>query len=401
MRPSGNPELDLHLPDTKTTWMDNALVIVSNPFAKSTKNDELMAMARKAGLPEKETTEAKRLIATTGFEDHHWHHLPNRPHNPPEEIIARETTIGTLLLRQVMEAFGWDKIDSFIDTSAFLPSSINRQILEKSGIDPKTVTSRSYRLACAGLVTAFIDALADPRLKGKRLVIGTLEPLSELIGHDHLVNNIAIPATFEDGHSFVGIDTSRFELMARRVSAQSDRGVIQIPTMYDYQNQEHNKDRIPPYYEINKSDGDLLRVSDQGVFLNIKEPRDGSTVYMNGARTGVFFGKETARVIDELLTSSGNRDLLRQLGRVNTFIHPASQRVGDEIAARLNERGLIDNKTLPFYLAKAERANSSSNTVVEHLRYMLENDLVDLNLPQLWVAPGIGSAIAAAIINLK
>jgi hypothetical protein len=399
-------ELELFLdppslsPEIKEVSLGQALTIVSSPFAPPTDNIQLRQMALRSGLPPEQIPAARQIIAATGFTHRYAYWSPE---NPPdlEATIDRTTTIGAILLRQVLASRNWKKPDVFIDTSAFLPPSINSQVLAKAGIDPHEVTQRSYRLACAGAAGAFIDCLADHQLTDKRIVIAALEPLSYLIHKQHLntLSGLPIAAIFGDDYAAIGFTPNHFELMAKQIWVQPDGGVIKIPTAYDFQGAVHNPNSIPNHYVINDGGERIFKYSPRGAFLNISTPPENIPT-MDGLGTARFFGDITARLILYLLETTHNPHLLSQLDQKNTVLHPASDSVIHRVARELIKAGAILTRELPWIMNLIGRSNSSSATILVNWQHMIELGMIDPKLPVVLAAPGVGSVIAGAIMNI-
>ncbi len=400
-RRSNNPELERYQKELgEPTHYGEALTIVGHPFAEPVGNQDLANLALAYGLPESGLESIKKAIAATGFSTRYFSHLPGQEFDQ-DKSLDRVSDIGALLLSETLKAKGWeDGFDLFIDTSAFLPTSVNQEILRKIGAKDGTVMSRSYRYACAGAVGAFIDCVSDPSLQDARVVIGALEPLSWLLNSKQFLSpeTIAFPSIFGDANTFMAFEPSRFILDNKKIVIQPDGGVIRVETMYRHDRFASGKSQAPDYYEFQNHGEEIFNYSREGAFLNIPKPDNGSAVSMDGMATGFFFGDKTSQVIMDLLNTYGNKNLLNQLGGKNVLIHPASKPVVDRIAKLLYRNGrYLDKPELPFLMDKARYSNGSSATTINRWRYMIQNNMLDHHQPMLWIAPGIGSAIAGAI----
>lgn len=397
-----NPELGRFINELgEPTHYGEALTIVGHPFADPVDNQGLLDLAIHYGLEESKVESIKKAISATGFTTRYFSNFPTAEGPDYVKSLDRVTDIGAILLNETLEAKGWkDGFDIFIDTSAFLPTSVNQTVLHKAGFDPDRIYSRSYRYACAGAIGAFIDCLSDPALLDARIVIGALEPLSLVLDQKQFLSpeTIAFPSIFGDANTFLAFTPNRFHLDNKEILIQPDGGVIRLKTQYDFEKTSSRPGTIPSYYRFENGGADIFHHSAQGAFLNIPIPENGSTVSMDGMATGFFFGDKTTEVITGLVRDFGNNDLLKQLGNKNVIMHPASKPVVDRIAKLLYRNGrFLDKPELPFLMDKAKHSNGSSATTLNRWRYMIENDMLDLHQPMLWIAPGIGSAIAGAI----
>jgi hypothetical protein len=402
-KPESESPLDLsrQSPEIKEISLDRVLTIVSGPFARPIDNNLLLDMALGYGLPAQQIPAARQMIEATGFTRRYAYRNPD---NPPdlEAAVDRTASIGALLLRRVMNARKWDDIDVLIDTSGFLPSSLNSRVLEKAGINPCEVNQRSYRYACAGAAGAFIDCLADPQLTDKRVVIAALEPLSYLIHKQHFstLEGLPIAAIFGDDYAAVGFTPDNFELMAKEISVQPDGGVIKIRTEYDFDRAGHNPQTIPGHYTFKNGGESIFRHSDKGAFLNILSPQEGVPT-MNGVETGRFFGDHTARLMLSLLENASRPDLLFELGRENIVMHLASAPVIHRIARELKKAGALPARELPWIMDQIGRSNSSSATILVNWQHLIERGLINPDKPIFLAAPGVGSVIAGAIVKTR
>lgn len=396
--PARYPEVLRYEDEVGEARLGEALTIVSHPFATPVDNEALLKLALENGLPPGQTKQAEQVIAATGFTKRYLSRFPDQDFDL-ETTLDRTTTIGALLLRRLMASKGWDDLDVFVDTSAFLPLSINRRILEKAGLDPDRVISRSDRFACAGAIAALGDILADQSLAQARVAIGALEPLSQTLSRRlfNTLDYLATPSIFGDDYAFAAVDPSRFQLQNLQTLVQPDHGVIKLRTLYDFASFQARPGQIPPHYRFGPGGREIFKYSPYGAILDIEPPGADITVLMNGVETGLFFGNQTSALIIEILKEYGNLNLLRELGSENLIMHPASEPVVNLIAKKLQRAGFLDVRTLPFHMKSIGRSNSSSATTLVSLEHQINLGLINPQKPLLWVAPGIGSVITAGI----
>ncbi len=377
----------------------DAVTIVGSHFAEGVGNDDLVGMAQELGLEDGNLDSAKKAITATGFTRRYFHYSPVGEKNQ-ESLLERTSDIGSHLLNKVLAAKGWqDGIDLFIDTSAFLPIEVNDRVISKSGL-PKVAETKSYRYACAGAVGALIDVLSDDKYKNARVVIGAMEPLSFLLSKDQFLDpqKIAFPSIFGDAFTFMAVEPKRFKLFNKQILIQPDGGVIRLETMYS--ERSASSENLPGHYRFKNNGENIFTFNKNGAFLQIETPEAPSKVSMDGMATGFFFGDQTTALLIELVNEYGDKDILKSLGGQNLIMHSASKPVVDRIAKLLRRSPsykYLDEPNLPFLMDVAGYSNGSSATTLNRLKYMIENDMLNHNLPVVWLAPGIGSAIAGAI----
>lgn len=384
------------------TKLGEALSIVGHHFGSPVSNEKLLEMAIGFGADSSQIEPLAKGIAATGFTNRYFSHFPEADFDLVS-AMERTINIGALILKEAMRSKGWDGVDVFIDTSAFLPENINSEILEKTGLNPENIISKSYRYACAGAVGAFIDTVSNNDLKNARVVVAAIEPLSWLVDKSQFLSTpgIAFPSIFGDSYTAMAFTPGNFTLETKQVLVKSDGGVIKLHQMYDFDKNASEPSTTPSHYRFAENSEEIFSYSEKGAFLDIEKPDPQTKVTMDGIGTGMFFGDNTSKVIVELLHEHGNPVLLKELDGKNMIIHPASKPVVNRIAKLLKRGGYLETPELPFLMDKMGYSNGSSATTLNRFRYMIENDMIDTRLPVFWIAPGIGSAIAGAIGMIK
>lgn len=374
-------------------------VITSSHFTDKIDNTELLQRAIDAGLPPEDYEKAESIVKATGIT--HRAITPSLENASPEFILERTSQVGAYLLRAAMKEAGIKKIDTLIDTSAFLSKEINERILIRAGLDPNDTDQFSYRVACAGFVAAFIDTLANPALQDKVVAIASLEPLSARVDQrQYTLKEFPTPSIFGDGYGVTLFRPSDYSLREAKVFVQDDGGVIKIDMDYDYASEVNRPDLRPSYYEIAAGSEDIIKYTENGVFLNQKKPTNGMRSEMDGVATGLYFGDTTADVVDKLSKKAeitGNDPIFKEK-RISPHIPGlAAYR---RMAREMMKKGYLEDRNLPFYLKNMEESNMSSFTAMAVLQY-----LVEIQPPEYWsedflmVAPGAGSMIAAGIVR--
>src|SRR3990167_5409784 len=257
------------------------LVILSYTFGPKIDNDTIINRLRKFTDSQEDIDEAIKVITNSGISTRRQNFSSE---TPKEEVLKVSAEIGGALIRSAMESHGWDSIDYFVDTSASLNTTVRALTLENAGIDPETVTTKSYRIACAGAVTAFVDALANPNLKNKRVVICALEPLSQHIAPDqYRTASINVPAIFGDDFSAIALNTSDYDLISAETYVKGDGGTIRFNVDYDLNSSDPSL--VPEHYILEEQGKQILFVTNDGIFVTIQPPEGDMPSEMNGYKT--------------------------------------------------------------------------------------------------------------------
>lgn len=117
-----------YLKEIKVTPSESPIALAGHPFAPVYTNENLVDIARQCGLPANQVDAAHHVLKATGIT--HRYYTPGFMEGIPlAKTMERTAAIGGQLIRRVMDLKGWDHIDEFIDTSAFLPPEINEMAL--------------------------------------------------------------------------------------------------------------------------------------------------------------------------------------------------------------------------------------------------------------------------------
>lgn len=312
-----------------------------------------------------------------------------------DQLIKRTTQIGAELVKAVMEQQGWDSIDCFFDTSASLPAEMGELVLSQAGINTEKVVTKPYRLACAGAVTAFVDSLADPQMRDKRVIICALEPLSRhLSPEQNTLKRLSLPTIFGDDYAAIAYRTSDFEAVCPRTLIIYDGATIHIRTDYDLPQTDENS--IPEHYSFGKGGREIASISQRGFFLKIEEPKGDMPSEMDGMLTHQFFVRHTIDVMDNVVDCARKQGVSVQ----KVIMHQPSLQVNRGIQNRAAKKAeAMKHLRIPdFLLGKVGRSNSSSATTLVIWQHMAKTGYVSSDEPFLLSAPGIGGAITAAVV---
>ncbi len=313
--------------------------------------EDIISLVQQSTSPDTPDTAelTKRFIQSTGILVRY---SSNLNHAENRQVLEKTTQIGAQLIRALMQEQDWDYIDCLIDTSASLQTDIGKQTLINAGIDPEKVVNSHYRIACAGAVTAFVDSLADPTLKGKRIIICALEPLSRHISQSqYSLENLNIPAIFGDDFAAIAYNTADFELVEAKTHVIPDGGIIRFQTDYDLP--PHDPESVPSHYVLADSAQSIISISKEGVFIDIKKPRGNLPSEMEGIAAAKFFIRHTSDVIKQVLTIAKQKGVEPR----QAIMHQPSLKVNNGIFNKIRESGL-DIEVPEFLLGDIERSNS-------------------------------------------
>lgn len=369
------------------------LSILDCPWGPKADNNYILNLVQRFNDSPDALQEAKKLIESTGITNRR---RSFNSETPKQEVLEETARIGGVLIRAAMENQGWDSIDYFVDTSASLPTEIGELSLKNAGIDPETVSSKSYRIACSGAVSAFVDCLADSDLKGKRTVICALEPLSQHIApNQYSLDSLNIPAIFGDGYAAIAFNTADFELVSAKTLIIPDRGGLRFKTNYPLPRSDSSL--VPSYYSFENEGESIISISEKGVFIKIEEPKGTMPSEMGGVSTTLFFVPHTRNVLRAVLEDAKEKGL----NPTQVVMHQPSRQVTEAIKNSLTKAG-ITNLNLPdFLLGKIGRSNSSSATTIFIWQHLAKEERIDPGEPFMLCAPGIGSDITAAVVQSR
>lgn len=389
-----------YIPEIETITTPQ-FTIATDHFARPITNAQLLKRMQEAGTSETELTQAQQIIENTGFSKR-FTSLFLEQTQSFKNVTNRSAMIGAILLNRALKARDWNGVDVVINTSSYLPTIVGSKMLERVGISPTSVEQKSYRYACAGFAGALIDALHAYQGKNVRIAIVGLEPLSYLLDKRlYTPQHIASPAIFGDNYGVFLFNPRDFRLEHAKIIVKDDGGVIRLKTGYRFNTKIHHADTVPPYYEVDRHNRNIFRYSENGAFLNIRQPESDLRTEMDGLGTGLFFGNETSQLIGQLLQESGHPQFLFT-DEVNVVTHQPSEPVQNNIGKKLRRAGFAPtNDALPFRMQEFGEPNSSSMTTMSVLYHMLKGHEFDPRHPTLLVAPGIGAVIAGAIVKFS
>ncbi|MEK7581442.1 MAG: hypothetical protein AAB512_04105 [Patescibacteria group bacterium] len=314
----------------------------------------------------------------------------------PARVLERTAAIGAELVREAMQRQGWDHIDYLFDTSASLSPEVAELMLDQANIDPATVITRPYRVACAGAATAFDDSLLDPEARDKNVVVCALEPLSQHTSDGQLtLKNMGIPTIFGDDYAIIAYNPADFEVVSARTHIVYDGAPIRFHTDYGL---PPSDDVIPAHYIFSESGIDISSVSEKGFFIKIEDPESDLPAEMDGIKTATFFIRATAEVIQKVVECAQAKKVdVRQV-----VMHQPSLKVNEGIQNRVGKYPNLANLNIPdFLLGEIGRSNSSSATTLVIWEHLARTGKLNPRQPFLICAPGIGAVITAAVIVPK
>ena len=377
--------------EIKTSRFGN-LVILSYTSGPKIDNDTITNRLRKFTDSQEDIDEAIKVITNSGINTRRQNFSSE---TPKEEVLKVSAEIGGALIRSAMESHGWDSIDYFVDTSASLNTTVRALTLENAGIDPETVTTKSYRIACAGAVTAFVDALANPNLKNKRVVICALEPLSQHIAPDqYRTASINVPAIFGDDFSAIALNTSDYDLISAETYVKGDGGTIRFNVDYDLNSSDPSL--VPEHYILEEQGKQILFVTNDGIFVTIQPPEGDMPSEMNGYKTFKFFIPHTCNVLERVVKKASEMGV----NPTQVIMHQPSQKVNEGIQNKAGKSPVLKNLQIPdFVLGKIGRSNSSSATILVVMQCLIKEKMLDPSKPFVFVSLGIGGVITAAVVR--
>lgn len=356
-----------------------------------TNADLIDAFKQQSGDDAEMIQKAEELLEATGITERRasWEITTT-----PEEIIERTSQIGADIVTSLLQQKGWGNVDLLIDTSASLTPQIGRLVMEKAGLDPQKTASRSYRMACAGAIAGVVDSLADPNLKGKRVIVCALEPVSQHVSLDQCTKeSLSLPAIFGDDFAAIAFNTSDFDIISPRTHIVFDGAPIRFHVDYPLPSTRENF--VPAHYTFGDQGREISSITPEGYFLQIQTPENGMPSSMDGWKTFKFFVPETIKVIRDVVERAWEQGIIVE----QALMHQPSKKVNEGFQRKAKEIESLVNLRIPdFLLGEIRRSNSSSGTSLVIWQHLAKVGRLDPNKPLLVCAPGIGSAISAGVI---
>lgn len=372
------------------------MTISSVACGRKVTNNDLLKAVKERTNDSADLERAQKLLEATGLAERRasWDITPTH-----EQIVERSAQIGAKLVRAVMDEQGWDSFDYLLDTSASLPVQMGVLVLERANLDPRLIQSKPYRVACAGAIAAFVDTLADPKMEGKRVIVCALEPLSRHVSLEQCIPNdpaLSLPAIFGDDYAAIAFNTADYQAFSPRTHVVYDGAPIRF--YVDYTLLPTDESSIPPHYSFGERGREISSISAAGFFLDVQKPENGMTSEMDGRKTYKFFVPESIKVIKDVVENAQSQGIkVRQ-----AIMHQPSKKVNDGFQKHSRDIDSLKDLKIPdFLLGEIRRSNSSSATALVIWQYMAGHGMIKPTEPFLVCAPGIGSAISAAVIVPK
>lgn len=361
-----------------------------------TNADLIDVFRQRSGDDSEKIRKAEELLEATGITERRasWEITSNL-----DQIVDRTTQIGAHLITSLMKDRGWDTVDAVIDTSASLPEDIGKKVIAKANLNPNSTVSKAYRVACAGAIAGLVDTLADPEMKGKRVIVCALEPLSQHVKLSQCTledSALSLPAIFGDDFAAIAFDTADYEIIAPKTHIVFDGAPIRF--YQDYNLSPTNPNSIPPHYTFGEGGRQISSISENGVLLAIQRPENNMPSAMDGYKTFKFFVPETMAIIEDVIKKAHAEGIhVRQ-----AIMHQPSKKVNEGFQRQVKRTDTLRDLMIPdFKLGEIGRPNSSSATSLVIWQHLAKEGEVNPNEPILICAPGIGSAISAGVIVPK
>ncbi|MFN8411920.1 MAG: 3-oxoacyl-[acyl-carrier-protein] synthase III C-terminal domain-containing protein [Anaerolineales bacterium] len=303
-------------------------------------------------------------LAELGFE--HRQHIPDLT---DEQHLELELEVGALLLRQAMQACGWQASEVagvLIGMSGPVSDDYVKRISQMAGI-PDTALKVSIHKACDGSMGALHLAL-NPELSkgeqvnvaellyGKKVLVGGVEGLSRFTSHARDKNALQL---FGNGMGVIGVipgETMKF-LVGRTFENYDEEGLLQVCMYYP-----HTKSRADggSMVEVIQDAPDHIRIS--GL---MHEPEDGLPIVMAGlmgmvklfVRTGVQVVTDVFNDYLALMERLGEKDKSIKMG----IVHHANFKINALKAKHLSKVGI--EFPMPWLLNDFGNVSAASNMI--------------------------------------
>lgn len=325
----------------------------------------------------------EKMQESTGF-DVIWHQVYGTSR---EQGIHDELEVGELVLRRTIEANGWDPREI---AGLFLGSGVPiaddprykdyaRTLAEKAGLRPDIKLHNTYA-ACASGGHELLNVLSDPEMEGKKAIVMGMEGITYLTQDlDPEYADALSMRFFSNGASALGVipgESMTLLTSAHRV-VKDEKGYLAARMTYE--------DLIDP-------NGDTWQTRGNTDMIFMPEPHEGKRITMEGAKTGLYFVKNTLELVSEVYRTHMEQhpnfppDFSAQHHPSLTVFENAQKRA---------ERDGISIKT-PWVVKDGN--SSAATSLIAHNRILGDESLARPGSVELFVAYGAGGSFDSGVI---
>lgn len=244
------------------------------------------------------TNKEWQLIGATRFTARH-HPFEPTPFLPNREVIGRTMIeAGVGLAKEALQVNGWERAD-FLYAATSAPPDEDGKWAEKIAEQIGAQGVRINLLACNGGGEAFLNALKNPQLTDKRVVIVATDPLGYLADP----KDPALMAIFGTGASVLAFRPNSIRLFSGKTVVEKDQtGVIRSPKTYQLPPAEE-RIKPPDWYEVKEGAEEVFAYSDRGAYMVLPEAAEGNPfMEMDGEATAFYFRDRVVGVQEQVLT---------------------------------------------------------------------------------------------------
>lgn len=388
-------------------------------------NEELAERYVRDGM---DRGEAERYVNGQGIEIRH--RLLRRDQNvidDREEVAESLIEAGRYLIQRALEETGWDRvgIDRVYFSAAYPPldqemTSDSEDHWSRRIVKDLTPSAeiKFIHLACGGVGFAFVDALKDENLKGKRVLIVSLEAIQSSVEP----GDIAPEVVFTDGGGVLAFNTGDFDIPYAEAVVIPDRtpiddsgtvGVIRSPITFKMP-QPDTEVPLPDWVRAAGVSPKDFVYTRHGAAIQLPRAK-GKYTRMDGIPTALLFQKFALEGIQAAMAWAKDNEGLLGGPVTQVYCHQPSFPVlrglalksrsvlihNGEVIKRDNLKGEELDKAPRFKWVGKYGNASSRETILSLMDYFekLSREEVELGESFLLSSFGAGSVFVTAIIK--
>ena len=322
-------------------------------------------------------------LPSSGFE-----YIYRQGHVPRKRAIEDELCVADTVVAGTLEANGWkaEDVDALIVGSGVPPLDTGKikdyavTIAIRSGLRPN-IYAHNTHAACASGGDEFFNALLNPSLQGKKVLVLGMESVTSLTpDFDPKMADSLSMQLFSNGAAGIGIipgeDITIQLINYRRLIVPDTRGALAAKMTYE--------DKLDP------ESNEIWQENGNTSMIRVPVPENNMLLRMKGKQTAAFFVRAGAQFIDELYQKYTQKNPEHKIPYI--ISHYPSEGVCKLLREHLEKRGVT-----PEIPKVIHDGNASAATTIIAI-----NRLLHLAIPgsrAMVVSYGAGGVFVGGIVE--